>query len=93
MARRGVDITPAPRVQDISSMVSNVRSPANNVNSVNVGDTSIQIDIDHVENYEDLINQMVKDKQFERFIQTITLGPMMGKSSMEKNKFRWGNSN
>ena len=87
--KRGFDITPSANVQDISAMVARAQAAGGQTNSVEIGDTSIQIDIDHVEDYNDFINQMVADKQFERFIQTITLGKMMGKSSLEKNKFKW----
>lgn len=84
---RGVGF--APNVQDISSMSSGISKQSNVANNVSVGDTSIQIDIDHVEDYNDLINQMVKDKKFERFIQSMTIDRVVGGSSLAKNKYKW----
>lgn len=54
-----------------------------------MGDISVVIPIDHVSDYNDFVNQLKRDKQFERLIQDVTIGRVAGKNGLEKNKYRW----
>lgn len=49
----------------------------------------INISIDHVENYDDLVNKMRSDGRFEKMVQSMTVDRVAGRSSLAKNKFRW----
>lgn len=50
---------------------------------------SIEISIDHVQDYNDFVSQMQRDGRFEKMLQSMTLGRAMGKSPLEKYKSRW----
>lgn len=42
------------------------------------------VNVDHVQDYNDLLRQMQKDSKFERLVQTITFAEVTGRSSFEK---------
>lgn len=48
-----------------------------------IGDINIMID--HVEDYNDLVTKMQQDKNFERLIQSMTTDRLAGRSSLSKN--------
>ena len=50
---------------------------------------NISIPIEHVENYNDFVNQLKSDGRFEKMIQSMTIDRINGKSSLAKNKYRW----
>ena len=56
-----------------------------------IGDVTynINIPIDHVEDYEDFMNHMRRDRQFEQLIQSMTVDRLVGGSKIAKNKFKW----
>ncbi len=54
-----------------------------------IGEINITIPIDHVDDYNDFVNQLRNDKQFEQMIQSVTIGRLAGKSKLDKNKYRW----
>lgn len=54
-----------------------------------VGDINISIPIEHIDDYNDFVNQLKNDRQFEQMIQSITVGRLAGKSKLDKNKYRW----
>ena len=54
-------------------------------NTVSFGD----IKIDHVLDYNDFVQQLRNDSQFEEMIQGMTLGRAMGKTSLTKYKYQW----
>ena len=54
-----------------------------------VGSINVTIPIEHVEDYNDFVNQLKNDKQFEQMIQSMTIGRIAGKSSLGKNKYKW----
>ena len=56
-----------------------------NTTNINVG--GVNIPIDHVENYDDLVRQMRDDKEFERFIGSISVDKLSGKSSLGKKRY------
>ena len=85
----GIDISPQFRgITDIYHKLNEIststfeRSP-----TATFGD--IVIDIDHVENYEDLVEKMKIDGKFERMIKAMTIDQIAGRSSLAKNKFSW----
>ena len=53
------------------------------------GDTNIYIDIDHVENYNDFVNKLREDPNFDKMIRAMTTDRLMGGSPMAKTKYRW----
>ena len=56
-----------------------------NLNSV--GDITINIPIEHVEDYNDFIKQLKSDGKFEKFIRSVTIDRLNGKGSLEKNRY------
>lgn len=58
-------------------------------NGVTVGEINVTIPIEKVEDYNDFVNQLRSDGQFEKLVQEITIGRLAGKSKLSKNKFNW----
>lgn len=56
---------------------------------ITAGDTVINIEIDHVEDYNDFVRQLQKDSKFEKMIQSMTLGRLSGKSPLDKYSYSW----
>lgn len=54
-----------------------------------VGSINVSIPIERVEDYNDFVNQLRSDRQFEKMIQDITIGTVAGKSKLVKNKYKW----
>lgn len=56
-----------------------------------IGDITYQINIpiDHVQDYEDFMNQMRQDGKFEKMIQSMTVDRLVGGSKISKNKYKW----
>lgn len=55
------------------------------INNVTLG----PIMIDHVQDYNDFVNQLRNDPKFERLINTMTLDRAVGKSTFRKNQIRF----
>ena len=75
-------------IQDISKRISTATSG----NGAGRGDTTfgdVIIQIDHVEDYNDFVNQLKNDKQFERMVQAMTVDRVAGKSGFAKYNYRW----
>lgn len=55
------------------------------------GDSSnsytINVAIDHVQDYNDFVSQLQKDHKFEKIVQSFTLGRLNGKGSLDKYKY------
>lgn len=85
----GIDTSPQlVGISDISSKLSELKNnTVSQSHNITFGDTNINID--HVEDYNDFMNQLRDDKKFEKMIQAMTVGRINGKSTFEKNKFRW----
>lgn len=73
---------------DISGKLASVSGVVGNAGTT-FGDFNITIPIDHVENYEDIVTKLQKDRQFEDMILSMTVDRMMGKSSLAKHKYHW----
>lgn len=61
---------------------------SSNSNSVDNHFDNITFNLPNVKNTDDFIREIVSDKKFERFLQSVTTDRISGKSSMEKYKFR-----
>lgn len=73
---------------DVSGKLSELRSIHNSGNSeITFGDTIIEID--HVQDYNDFITQLQKDKQFEKMVRSMSVDLLNGGSLLAKNKYRW----
>ena len=59
--------------------------------TTNIGDITYQvtIPIEHVQDYNDFMNQMRKDGKFEKMIRSITVDQLSGGSKLSKNKYQW----
>ena len=55
------------------------------------GDVTYQINIpiDHVSDYNDLVNKMRTDTKFQNLIQSMTIGQISGQGSLSKNRYKW----
>lgn len=56
---------------------------------ITFGDINIEIPIEHVENYNDIVRQMQKDNQFVNMVQDMTVHQLTGGSALAKNRHRW----
>lgn len=86
------NITSAPQLSgltDISSMLHTLRQSNNSSGGNTIGDININIDIDHVDDYNDFIHKIQKDKQFEKFIRSVSVDLLSGGSTLAKNKYKW----
>lgn len=93
--RSGIDISHIPNIahniglSDITSVLARIRESANGTVSNSIGDINITIPIEHVEDYNDFVNQLRNDSKFEKMIEDITIGKIVGGSSFAKNKYKW----
>lgn len=76
-----------------ADMAKTYRKIAGTVNSSGTGnsygDIGINIAIDHVDNYNDFMQQLTKDNQFVKFVRSFTIDQAIGGSSLAKNKYKW----
>lgn len=76
--------TVTPNILDLSQKLQAL-SGSDMVQNLNVhNENHIEIDIDKVEDYNDFITKMQKDRKFENIIQDMTFGRMNGGSSLAK---------
>ena len=48
---------------------------------------NVRFEMPNVQNYNELVRQMQADNKFEKLIQSMTIGRVMGGNSLEKFKF------
>ena len=58
-------------------------------NGMNIGGITLDISIDHVQDYNDFVTQLQADPKFEKLIDTMTMGRMLGGSKLAKNGIRF----
>ena len=95
--RDGFDFTPnmnTPMFSNtafdgIASQIGRIASASSKETTIGNVTNQVTIQIDHVENYEDFMNQMTKDDKFEKFIQSMTTDRLAGGSKLAKNKYKW----
>ena len=73
----------------IASQIKNLQAAAVKQNVQVTTNYEINIPIDHVENYEDFMNQLRRDDKFEKMIQSMTTDRLAGGSKLAKNKYKW----
>lgn len=71
-----------------SVVVKNVPQATQNT-QIQMGDSQFNITLPSVKNYDEFKAAMQKDKSFTRFIQSITIDPIAGKSLNQKNRFNF----
>lgn len=76
---------------DISSKLAKIREKTEASGGVNVGDITITIPIEKVQDYNDFVRQMQHDPQLEKMLQAMTVDRLVGGSSLKKYKFQFGN--
>ena len=69
------------KISDIS------KAGAKSVNSI--GDINITIPIERVQDYNDFVTQLKDDPKFDKFIKSVSVDLLDGKSRLAKNKFNW----
>ena len=72
----------------ISELPRGIRDGIGSSNS-SIRDININIPIERVEDYNDFVNQLSKDKKFERYVQDVVANPITRKNSLGKNKYKW----
>ena len=50
---------------------------------------SLNVNIDHVENYDEFVEKLKHDGQFEKFVQAMTVDRLTGGSALAKHKYSW----
>ena len=81
----GVD-SPTLQLAKIPNAFSGINKPELTQNTtINLGG----IAIDHVEGYNDFVNQLKTDSKFEKMIRSMTTGELNGGRSIDKYKYRW----
>ena len=76
---------------DVLSQLAKVSAPMSGKDTTNIGDITYQvtIPIEHVQDYNDFMNQMRKDGKFEKMIRSMTVDQLSGGSKLSKNKYQW----
>lgn len=54
-----------------------------------IGDINITIPIERVQDYNDFVTQLKDDPKFDKFIKSVSVDLLDGKSRLAKNKFNW----
>ena len=76
-----------PIISNVKTMMpTNVPVRNQNIGGNNIGDVEMNINLPNVTNYEDFKSELIKDKQIEQFVQTVTFGNALGKNSLSKYK-------
>lgn len=80
---------PAQYISDFSkNMVT--PTPIRTLNSNNgVTEVNVNIGIEKVQDYNDFVRQLQTDRKFEKLIETMTAGRMLGKGSLAKRKINF----
>ena len=76
---------------NVLSQLAKVSAPISGKDTTNIGDITYQvtIPIEHVQDYNDFMNQMRKDGKFEKMIRSMTVDQLSGGSKLSKNKYQW----
>ena len=72
---------------DASKYLSKISEPRVERIGNSIGDISINIPIEHVDGYNDFINQLKHDRRSQEFIRSITIDLAAKKSPLAKNKY------
>ena len=77
-----------PMAKDVTGKLTQIQNNNTNI-EYNVHVDSPQINIDHVEDYNDFVTKLQHDKQFEGMIVDMTIGRLNGGSSLAKYGYKW----
>ena len=86
-----------PNVGHLSHTIPNYSSKLNSVlgTKTSTGNTTqyfdISIPIERVEDYNDFVEQLQKDKKFEKMVRAMTIDQAFNGTSLSKNKVVWRN--
>ena len=70
--------------RDISALIG-----SSGGGGMNIGGITLDISIDHVQDYNDFVTQLQADPKFEKLIDAMTMGRMLGGSKLAKNGIRF----
>ena len=68
--------------------ISDINKASTNLGS-SIGDINITIPIERVQDYNDFVTQLKDDPKFDKFIKSVSVDLLDGKSRLAKNKFNW----
>ena len=71
----------------ISKKLNSIQS--HTVNQDVNSNVTLNVNIDHVENYDEFVEKLKHDGQFEKFVQSMTTDRLIGGSSLAKYKYSW----
>ena len=74
-------------MMDVGQQIRTMNHVTPSTGNIDVGGFNMTFQIDHVQDYNDLVRQMRNDKTFERMIKSITLDPLVGKSTLNKRQY------
>lgn len=74
---------------DSSSRSIALRDTAGSLGGTTIGSINLDIEIDHVQDYNDFVTQLRDDPKFERLVQAMTIEPALGKSMFSKNRINF----
>ena len=81
--------TPNMYIDNLGAKLPDIPNMSNNLsNKVDVQFGDVTLSLPNVQNYEDFMKQMVKDKRFVKAIQEGTLGQVLGRNSLNMLTFR-----
>lgn len=69
---------------NVSGLPKNMQSGGNTI-----GEISINIPIERVQDYNDFVTQLQKDNQFEKLVRSMSTDLLAGKSTLAKHKYKW----
>lgn len=73
--------------KNFEKKIAELGTPTQSVNHNN--EINVTIPIDHVQDYNEMLEQMKKDSKFENMIKAIGITPLTGGSSLAKNNIHW----
>lgn len=76
------DIPVPPRLQDIQ--LPDMQLPASGVSN----DIEMNISLPNVSNYTEFVDQLQRDRRFEKIVQAMTIGNALGKNSYSKMRYQ-----
>jgi len=82
---QALEVTRSLFKDGLNKQKSLLSSGNNTVTSNN--NVTMNIELPNVQNYNDFVNQLQKDKRFENIVQSMTIDKALGKNSLNKYKF------
>ena len=79
-------------VLNMSRSMNNITSTPSQLNYPQPTENNyeVNIEIDHVQDYNDFVMQLQRDQKFEKMVQSMTVDRLSGGSKLAKYKYRWG---